>query len=135
MHNYFLINTSASRFFGVNIFDLDFGVQNDSVKQPIQRNSAGSGHVSHRRTSALYDQFDHSLIVFENVQLSVELRGFCDCDNVIHSRQVINFSVVVFSIWCWSWCFVFHRVFDFSGLDHRPSLFDSHLSLLDGFRV
>ena len=34
----------------------------------------GPGHVSHRRTSALYDHFDHSFIVFKNVQLSFEWR-------------------------------------------------------------
>ena len=49
-------------FFGVH---LDFGVQIDSIKQPIQRNSVGSGHLSHRWTSAVYDHFDHSLIVFK----------------------------------------------------------------------
>ena len=32
---------------GVNIFDLDLGVQIDSVNYPIKRNSVGSGHVSH----------------------------------------------------------------------------------------
>ena len=38
---------------GVNIFDLNFGVQIDSIKQPVSRNFVGSGHVSHRGTSAL----------------------------------------------------------------------------------
>ena len=32
--------------FGVNVFDLDLGVQIDSIKQPIQSNSVGSGNVS-----------------------------------------------------------------------------------------
>ena len=32
---------------GVNKFDLDLGVQIDSVKQPFYRNSVGSGPVSH----------------------------------------------------------------------------------------
>ena len=41
--------------FGVNIFDLDFGVWINSTKQPIKSNSVGSGHVSHRRTSAFND--------------------------------------------------------------------------------
>ena len=69
---------------GVNIFDLDLGVHIDSVEEPIKRNSVGSGHVPHRRTSALYDHFDHSFIVFKTVQLSFELRSFCACDNAIH---------------------------------------------------
>ena len=42
---------------GVNIFDLDFGVQIDSVQEPIQRNHVSSGHVSHHRTSAFDDHF------------------------------------------------------------------------------
>ncbi len=43
---------------GDNIFDLDFGFQIDPIKQRIQRNSVGSGYVSHRKTFALYDHFD-----------------------------------------------------------------------------
>ena len=31
----------------VNVFDLDLGVQIDSIKQPIKSNSVGSGNVSH----------------------------------------------------------------------------------------
>ena len=37
----------------VNIFDLELGVQIDSVKRPIQRNSVGSGNMSHCRASSL----------------------------------------------------------------------------------
>ena len=37
----------------VNIFDLDLGVQFDSDKRPIQRNSVGSGNMSHCRASSL----------------------------------------------------------------------------------
>ena len=33
--------------FGVNVFDLDFGVQIDSIEQPIKNNSVGSGNMSH----------------------------------------------------------------------------------------
>ena len=32
--------------FGVSVFDLDFGVQNDSIKQPIKSNSVGPGNMS-----------------------------------------------------------------------------------------
>ena len=32
--------------------------------------TVSSGHVSHRRTSALYDHFDHSFIILEHFQLS-----------------------------------------------------------------
>ena len=31
--------------FGVNVFDLDLGVQIDSIKQPIKSNSVGSGNL------------------------------------------------------------------------------------------
>ena len=57
---------------GVNKFDLDLWVQVDSVKQPVKCNSVGSGHVSHRRTSALYAHFDHSFIVLKSVMASSE---------------------------------------------------------------
>ena len=36
--------------FGVNVFDLDLGVQIDSIKQPIKSISVGSGNTSHCRT-------------------------------------------------------------------------------------
>ena len=32
---------------GVNVFDLDLGVQIDSIKQPIKSNSVGSANMSH----------------------------------------------------------------------------------------
>ena len=38
--------------FGVDVFDLDSGVQIDSIEQPIKSNSAGSGNMSHCRTSS-----------------------------------------------------------------------------------
>ena len=60
------VNKSA--VLGVNVFDLDFWVQIDSVKQPIKRDSVGSGHVSRCRTSAINDHLDHRFIVFRNVK-------------------------------------------------------------------
>ena len=33
--------------FGVDVFDLDFGVQIDAIEQPIKSNSVGSGNMSH----------------------------------------------------------------------------------------
>ena len=41
--------------FGVDMLDLDFGIQIDSVKQPIKSNSVGSGYMSHCWTSAFKD--------------------------------------------------------------------------------
>ena len=37
---------------GVNMFVLDLGIQVDSVNMPIERDSVGTGHTSHCRTSA-----------------------------------------------------------------------------------
>ena len=39
--------------FGVKVFDLDLGVQIDSIKQPIKRDSLGPGNMSHCRASSL----------------------------------------------------------------------------------
>ena len=54
--------------FGVHTFELDLGVHACFVKQPIQRDSVESGHVSHLWTSSKDDHLDH-LVVFKNVQL------------------------------------------------------------------
>ena len=43
---------------GVHVFDLDLGVQIDSIKQPIKSISAGSRNMSHGRASSLYDHLD-----------------------------------------------------------------------------
>ena len=48
--------------FGVNVFDLVFGVQIESVKQPINSNSVGSGYVSHCWTSAFDDHSNHACL-------------------------------------------------------------------------
>ena len=60
--------------FGVDILDLNLWVEIDSVKQPIKSNSVGSGHVSHRRTSAFDDHLDHCFVVFKDVEHRPELR-------------------------------------------------------------
>ena len=45
---------------GFDILDFDFWVQVDSVKKPVQSNSGGVGHMSHRRTSAFDDHLYNS---------------------------------------------------------------------------
>ena len=55
---------------GVNVFDLDLGVQIDSIEQPIKSNSVGSGNMSHCRASSLYDHLDHCFVVFKDIQQS-----------------------------------------------------------------
>ena len=47
-----LVKNVCELVFGVDVFDLDFGVQINSIEQPIKSNSVGSGDVSHCRTSA-----------------------------------------------------------------------------------
>ena len=47
--------------FCVNVFDLNLGVQIDSVKQQIKSNSVGSGYMSHCWTSAFDDHFESRL--------------------------------------------------------------------------
>ena len=59
---------------GVNIFDLDLG-----VKEPIQRDTVGSRHVSHRRTSSFDDHLDHCLVILKNVHLCFTLTRICVC--------------------------------------------------------
>ena len=59
---------SASWFFGVNVLDLDFGVQINPIEQPIKSNSVSSGDVSPSGTSAFNNHLDHSFIVLKHIQ-------------------------------------------------------------------
>ena len=52
---------------GVDVFDLDFGVKINSIKQPVKSNSMGSGNMSHCWTPAFGDHLDHSLIVLTHI--------------------------------------------------------------------
>ena len=70
-----LVKMSASWFLVVDVFDLDFGVQINSIEQPIKSNSVSSGNVSHCRTSAFHNHFDYSFIVLKHKQLSFLARG------------------------------------------------------------
>ena len=55
---------------GVNTFDLDFGVQINSIEQLFKSNSVGSGNMSHCRASSLHDHLDHCFVVFKHIQQS-----------------------------------------------------------------
>ena len=55
---------------GVDVFDLDLGVQIDSIEQPIKSNSVGSGNVSHCGTPSLCNHLDHCYVVFKHIQQS-----------------------------------------------------------------
>ena len=68
----------------VGFWYMDLVVQISAVKQPIERNSVGSGHVFHRRTSAFNNHLAYCFIVFKSVKQSAEVRRFCVCGDVIH---------------------------------------------------
>ena len=53
---------------GVDVFDSNFGVQINSIKQPIESNSVSPGNMSHCKTPSFNDHFDHCFIVFEHIQ-------------------------------------------------------------------
>ena len=55
---------------GVNIFNLDLWVQVDSAKLQIKRDSVGTGHMSHCRSSAFYNHLDYCFVVFKNSKQS-----------------------------------------------------------------
>ena len=63
-----LVRMSASWVFDVDVLDLDFWIQIDSIKQQSKSNSVGSGDVSHCRTSAFHNHFDYSFIVLQHKQ-------------------------------------------------------------------
>ena len=52
---------------GVDVLDLDFGVQIDSIEQPIKRNSVGPGNMSHCGTPSLYDHLDSCFVVLKHI--------------------------------------------------------------------
>ena len=56
--------------FGVNVFDLDLGVQIESIEQPIKSNSVGSGNMSHCWASSLQNHLDYCFVVLEHIQQS-----------------------------------------------------------------
>ena len=62
--------------FGVNVFDLYFRFQIDSIEQPINSNSVGSGNMSHCRASSLYDHLDHCFVVFKHIKQNFLTRRF-----------------------------------------------------------
>ena len=60
--------------FGVDVLDLDFWVQVDSIEQPIKRNSVSPGNMSHCWTPSFNDHFDHCFIVLKHTQQSFLMR-------------------------------------------------------------
>ena len=54
--------------FGIIVSNLKLRIKINSVKTPIQSNSAGSGYVSHCATSAIDYHLNHGFIVLKNIQ-------------------------------------------------------------------
>ena len=59
--------------FGVNVTNLDLGVQINPVKQPIKSNSVGARHMFHRRTSTFDNHLIYRLIALKDIQQSTRL--------------------------------------------------------------
>ena len=76
-------------------FDLDVGVQINSIEQPIKRNSVGSGNVSHCGTSAFNDHLDYSFIVFEHTQQSFLMRRLDNWGNTINILQHVDLPLEI----------------------------------------
>ena len=78
---------------GVDVFDLDFWVQIDSIEQPIKSNSVDSGYVSHCGISSFYDHFDHRFVVLKHIQQSFLMRRVDVRGNKINIIQIIDHSL------------------------------------------
>ena len=75
---------------GVNVIDLDLGVQIDSIKQPIKSNAVVSGNMSHCKASSLYGHLDHCFVVFKHIQqslLTIRMHVWRKRSNIV---QIIN---------------------------------------------
>ena len=84
----------------INIFDLTFGFQVDSVKQPIMGNSLGSEHMSHCWTSAFDDHFNHGFVILKDVQRRTQSRNFAfdgsqHCSDQICRAGLWNLGLIV----------------------------------------
>ena len=99
-HSYFeklpLVSMSASRFFGINIYDLVLVIQIDCVEQPVKSNSVGSAHMSHRRTSSFNYHLDHGFVVFNSVQSRFIVRRMCVGGRITHFTELLNSLLVTF---------------------------------------
>ena len=74
LENFPLVRMSASWFLGVNIFDLDFRIQVDPIKQPTKSDTVSSRHMSQSGTSSFHYNLDHGFVVLTDVQLWFPLR-------------------------------------------------------------
>ena len=87
-----LVRMSANCFFGVDVLDLDFGVQISSIEQPVKRNSVSPGNVSHCGTPPFNDHLDLCFVVFKHIQQSFLMRRL----DVLMGTQSILFNTLIF---------------------------------------
>ena len=76
--------------FGADVFVLVFGVQVDSIEQPIKRNSVGPGNMSHCGTPSLHDHLDHCFVVLKHIQQSFLMRKSDVRGNTINVIQHVG---------------------------------------------
>ena len=106
---------------GVKLTDLNFGVQIDPVKQPIQSNFAVSWNMSHCWISTFDNHFDYRLAVLKGIQHGTRTRIRCIWWNVINvcwnDVGVLDWDGVM-HVWLnncrrvspWSWVHLFCSV-------------------------
>ena len=85
---------------GVNIFDLDFRIQVDPIKQPIKSDTVSSRHMSQSGTSSFNYNLDHGFVVFTDVQLRFPLGRTRVGGYAVQFVQLINplFSIDTFGL-------------------------------------
>ena len=90
---------SARWVFGVDVLDLDFWVQVDSIEQPIKRNSVGPGNLSHCGTPPFNDHFDHCFGVLKHIQQSFLMRRLDVGGNTVNIIQRVGLPLRFFDIY------------------------------------
>ena len=92
-----LVSMSASRSLVSMYLIWIFGVQINSIEQPIKSNSVGSGNMSHCRASSLQNHLDYCFVVFEHIQQSFLARRIDVWGKKINIVQIIDHSLRLFS--------------------------------------
>ena len=72
--------------FGVDVLDLDFWVQVNSIEQPIKRNSVGPGNMSHCGTPSLDNHLDHCFVVLATKRLDAKTGRFKEHNQYYSAR-------------------------------------------------
>ena len=92
---------------GIDVTDLNFWVQINLVKEPIQSNFVGSWNMPHCGTSTFHNHFDYRLIVLKDIQRRTGIRLLCFGWNVINvcwNDVGVVYRCGVMHVWlvdCW----------------------------------